>query len=83
MVLTERYPDDIHPQFSVATVYGPDGLPYDYVDHNEPARSYAARGYRVVVHRGHGPYTREELQEVVDLEFADSSSTATAAGRTA
>ena len=49
-----------------------DGQPYDYVDHNEPARSYAACGYHVKVHSGHGNYSREELQEAVDHELAGS-----------
>ena len=68
-----RYPGDIHPDYPVATVYGADGEPVDYVDHNEPARSYAARGCRVKVHAGHGNYTREELQEVVDHELAGAA----------
>ncbi len=68
-----RYPDDIHPDYPVATVYNAAGEPVDYVDHNEPARSYAARGYRVKVHTGHGNYSREELQEVVDHGLAGSS----------
>ena len=76
MVLIERYPGDVHPQYPVATVYGPTGEPVDYVDHNEPARSYAACGFRVAVHRGHGPYTRGELQELVDLELADGAAAA-------
>lgn len=68
-----RYPNDIHPDYPVATVYTADGQPYDYVDHNEPARSYAARGYRVKVHAGHDNYSREELQEAVDHELAGST----------
>lgn len=76
MVLTQRYPGDVHPQYPVATVYAPTGEPVDYVDHNEPARSYAACGFRVAVHCGHGPYNRDELQELVDLELADSAAVA-------
>ncbi|GAS94831.1 hypothetical protein MMAG44476_22137 [Mycolicibacterium mageritense DSM 44476 = CIP 104973] len=67
-----RYPNDLHPDYPVATVYTADGQPYDYVDHNEPARSYAACGYHVKVHSGHGNYSREELQEAVDHELAGS-----------
>ncbi|MBP2451776.1 hypothetical protein BKG60_04755 [Mycobacterium syngnathidarum] len=70
----KRYPNDIHPDYPVATVYGADGQPYDYVDDHEPARSYAACGYRVVVHIGDGPYTRDELQEAVDRELSGARS---------
>lgn len=65
-----RFPDDIDPDYPVATVYNTAGDPIDYVGHHEPARSYAARGYRVKVHTGHGDYTRDELQEAVDRELA-------------
>lgn len=69
------FPNDVHPDYPVATAYGADGVPVDYLGDHEPARSYAAQGFRVVVHAGDGPYSREELQEVVDHElqgFTDS-----------
>lgn len=65
-----RYPNDIHPDYPVATVYSSSGDIVDYVGHQEAARSYAARGYLVVVHTGHDGFSREELQCTVDLERA-------------
>lgn len=67
-----RYLNDIHPDYSIATVYTSAGDIIDYVDHQEAARSYAANGYRVVVHTGHDGYSREELQCAVNLERADA-----------
>lgn len=66
------HPGDIHPEYPVATVYSRDGRPYDYVGGHEAALSYAACGYRVTVHSGDGPYSHEELQEVVDRELTDA-----------
>lgn len=66
------YPGDIHPDYSVATVYNGGVQPHDYVRDHEAVLSYAACGFRVRVHSGDGPYSREELQEAVDRESADA-----------
>lgn len=69
----DKYPNDIHPDYPVATVYGADGAVVDYVAHQEAARSYASCGYRVKVHQGHDGYTHAELQEAVDRELAGAT----------
>lgn len=66
------FPDGIHPDYPVATAYTRDGQVADYVGHAAAALSYAARGYRVTAHSGHGRYTREELQSQLDAELADA-----------
>ncbi|MFA5709289.1 hypothetical protein [Mycolicibacterium sp.] len=66
------FPGGVHPDYPVATIYTWAGRPHDYVGDHEPARSYAAAGYRVEVHSGDGPYSRDELQELVDRELRDA-----------
>ncbi|CPW71940.1 hypothetical protein [Mycobacteroides abscessus] len=67
-----RYPNDIHQDFPVATAYAANGDPVDYLAHWQTVVSYASRGYRVTVHTGEGPYTKEELQAAADRELADA-----------
>lgn len=67
-----EYPNDISPDFPVATAYTADGKPYDYLGNWETAQSYANAGYRVKVHEGDGRFSQEELQAMVDQELADA-----------
>lgn len=66
------YPNDVHPDFPVATVYSRTGDPVDYLGHWQTVVSYAAQGYRVTVHAGDGPYSKDELQAAADRELADA-----------
>ncbi len=65
-----EYPNDIHPEFSVATAYNADGEVYDYIGNWETAQTYANDGYRVVVHEADAHLSQDELQELVDRELA-------------
>lgn len=65
-----EYPNDINPEFSVATAYEASGQPYDYIGNWETAIQYANDGYQVKVHSGDAHLSREELQAAVDREFA-------------
>lgn len=65
-----QYPNDIHPDFPVATAYTADGTVYDYIGNWETAQTYANDGYRVVAHEGDGHLSRDELQSMVDRELA-------------
>ncbi|CPR73186.1 hypothetical protein MA5S0422_2975 [Mycobacteroides abscessus 5S-0422] len=67
-----QYPNDINPDFPVATVYARSGEPVDYLAHWQTVVSYAAQGYRVTVHAGDGRYSKEELQAAADREFTES-----------
>lgn len=65
-----KYPNDIHPDFPVATAYDATGEVYDYIGTWETAQTYANDGYRVVVHEADGHLSKEALQGLVDRELA-------------
>lgn len=65
-----EYPNDIHPDYPVATAYTADGKPFDYISNWETARQFANDGYRVAVHQGDGHVSKDELQRLVDDELA-------------
>lgn len=65
-----KHPDDVHPEYSLATAYTADGEVYDYIANPETAQTMANEGYRIVIHRGEGRRTKDELQQLVDDELA-------------
>lgn len=65
-----EYPNDIHPDYSVATAYTADGAVYDYIGSWETAQTMANEGYTIVVHQGDGAMDKERIQSLVDREFA-------------
>ncbi|KMV17566.1 hypothetical protein ACT17_14815 [Mycolicibacterium conceptionense] len=65
-----EYPNDIHPDYPVATAYTADGAVYDYVGGWETAISMANEGYRIVVHEGDAHLSKDQLQQAVNDELA-------------
>lgn len=65
-----EYPNDINPEYPVATAYTADGAVYDYIGNWETAQTMANEGYRITVHSGDGHLDKGELQALVDRELA-------------
>jgi len=67
-----QYPNDIHPDYPVATAYTKDNTAFDYIGNWQTAQQMANDGYRIVVHQGDGSISKDELQRLVDTELANA-----------